>query len=161
MEIKLEKPISAQLIALLKAHHQEMFEHSPPESVHALDESKFNADDLTFWGLWQQDELAGCGALKVLSAKHAEIKSMRTSKAFLRQGIAAKILTHLIREAKQRGYHRLSLETGSMEFFAPARALYAKNGFIECSPFADYVEDPHSVCMTLDIRRVDSEPHKS
>ncbi|MFA3790958.1 GNAT family N-acetyltransferase [Aliiglaciecola sp. SL4] len=155
MNIVLEKPISEQVIALLKAHHQEMFEHSPPESVHALDESKFNAHDITFWGLWQQDKLAGCGALKTLSDNHGEIKSMRTSNQFLRQGVAKRILTHLISEAKQRGYHRLSLETGSMDFFAPARALYANHGFIKCPPFADYEEDPHSVCMTLDIRAED------
>ncbi|MDO6694361.1 GNAT family N-acetyltransferase [Aliiglaciecola sp. 3_MG-2023] len=151
MKITKEQPISEQVIALLKAHHQEMFEHSPPESVHAIDESKFNADDITFWGLWQKDKLVGCGALKALSDKHGEIKSMRTSNQFLRQGVAAKMLAHLISEAKQRGYHRLSLETGSMAFFAPARALYAKHGFIQCPPFADYEEDPHSVCMTLDI----------
>lgn len=146
--IKLEKPLSSSVIALLRAHHQEMFKHSPPENVHALDESKFNAENITFWGLYIDNQLAGCGALQVLSAIHVEIKAMRTASAYLRQGVAADLLQHMIEYARQHGYQRMSLETGTMAFFEPARAMYRRYDFVECPPFADYFDDPHSVCMT-------------
>lgn len=153
MQLRIEQPLCHQVLTLLKEHHREMFEHSPPESVHALDESKFNAKDITFWSLWKDNELAGCGALKELNNEHGEIKSMRTSAGFLRQGVAKRMLEHLIDEAKLRGYRQLSLETGTMQFFAPARQLYQNKGFRQCPPFADYIEDPHSVCMTLKIQQ--------
>lgn len=146
--IKLEKPLSSSVMALLRAHHQEMFEHSPPESVHALDESKFSADNITFWGLYMGTELAGCGALQVLSADHVEVKAMRTHSAYLRKGVAAALLEYMIQYAQQHGYQRMSLETGTMAFFEPARAMYKRFGFVECSPFSDYFDDPNSVCMT-------------
>jgi putative acetyltransferase len=90
----------------------------------------------------------GCGALKELDARHGEIKSMRTAASHLRQGVAAGILRHILKVAEQRSYVRLSLETGSVEAFAPARNLYARFGFEVCGPFADYVLDPHSVFMS-------------
>jgi len=94
----------------------------------------------------------GCGALKELDATHAELKSMRTSSPHLRKGVGAALLEHMLNVARERAYRRLSLETGSIEAFAPARALYARFGFEPCGPFADYVEDPNSVFMTLDLR---------
>lgn len=139
--------------ALLRAHLQEMFLHSPPESVHALDLDALCAPDIAFWTL-RDDEgaLMGCAALKRLDATHAEIKSMRTAPAHLRKGVAARLLTHLLETARQSGCRRVSLETGAPEAFAPARALYARFGFVPCGPFADYAEDPYSVFMqrTLD-----------
>jgi len=122
--------------------------HSPPESVHALDIEALRKPEITFWTVWENGELLGCGALKELDSQHAEIKSMRTSSLHLRKGVAKNLLKYMLEEASRRGYSRLSLETGSMEAFEPARKLYAAFGFTYCEPFADYLEDPHSVFMT-------------
>jgi len=124
---------------------------SPPESVHALGLEALRKPDITFWSVWQNSELVGCGALKELDALHGEIKSMRTASLHLRKGVAARLLCHILDEARRRSYRRLSLETGSMDAFAPARQLYARFGFQPCGPFADYVEDPHSVFMTREL----------
>jgi putative acetyltransferase len=126
-----------------------MFLHSPPESVHALDLEALRRPEITFWTAWQAGELLGCGALKALDAAHGEIKSMRTAKRHLRKGVAAALMRHILREARERGYRRLSLETGSPDAFLPARAMYERFGFEECGPFGDYVEDPYSVFMTI------------
>ena len=136
------------IVGLLREHFESMAEYSPPESVHTLDAEALRAPDITFWTGWQGDELLGCGALKELDTGHGEIKSMRTATAHRREGVAAKILEHIIQEAERRSYWRLSLETGSMDAFQPARALYASYGFEYCGPFADYVEDSYSVFMT-------------
>jgi len=106
----------------------------------------------TFWSIWQDSELMGCGAIKELDSRHGEIKSMRTASSHLRTGVAARLMNHILEEATRRSYERLSLETGSMDAFAPARRLYAGFGFKPCGPFADYVEHPYSVFMTRDMR---------
>jgi len=124
---------------------------SPPESVHALDLEALRGPDVTFWTVWSDGELLGCGALKELSATHGEIKSMRTAPAHLRRGVARAMLRHILREATERGYGRLSLETGSMRAFSPARKLYESFGFAYGAPFADYREDPNSVFMTKEL----------
>jgi putative acetyltransferase len=93
----------------------------------------------------------GCGALKTLDATHGEIKSMHTAAVSRGKGIGARMLTHIIDDARRRGLTRLSLETGSMAAFAPARGLYERFGFIYCAPFADYVPDPNSVFMTREL----------
>ncbi|MGS0727548.1 GNAT family N-acetyltransferase, partial [Shewanella sp. 0m-11] len=121
MQIKTGQLDNVQVLELLAAHHEDMASHSPPESVHALDVSGLEAEDVTFWSLWLEDELAGCGALKQLDRTHGEIKSMRTSNKFLRQGVGQMLLDHIISEARLRGYQRLSLETGSMAAFIPAK----------------------------------------
>ena len=170
MLIKIDDLTGAAIIALLQQHLSDMHLTSPPESVHALDLNGLRAADVSFWTLWlpqqasqnqaapehagqTQDELqlAGCGALKQLDSQSAEIKSMRTAESFRRQGIAAAMLTHLIETARERGYQCLYLETGSMAYFAPARALYQRFGFAECAPFADYVLDPNSVFMVKQL----------
>jgi putative acetyltransferase len=138
-----------EIRALLETHFAGMLASSPPGSCHFLDFDGLNAPDVTFWSLWDNNELAGCGALKQLSATHGEIKSMRTHEDHLRQGVGAMMLTHIISEARERGYRRLSLETGSSEAFVPAMALYEAHGFQYCPPFGDYVEDPFSRFMTL------------
>lgn len=125
-----------------------MAEHSPPESRHALDLTGLRTPDVSFWSFWDADALVGFGALKELDPEHGEIKSMHTATARRGQGIAAAMLDHIMAEARRRAYRRLSLETGSMAGFAPARALYAKYGFTYCEPFASYREDPNSVFMT-------------
>jgi len=120
--------------------------------VHALDLEGLRAPEVDFWSAWLGSELVGCGALKELNASHGELKSMRTAASHLRKGVAAAILEHMMNVARKRAYRQLSLETGSMEAFAPARALYARFGFELCGPFADYVEDPYSVFMTRELR---------
>jgi putative acetyltransferase len=137
-----------QVAELLEDHLRDMRSVSPPESVHALDLSKLKKPEITFWSVWNGAELVGCGALKRLDAEHAELKSMRTARSYRRVGLGKLILEHIMGEARRRGYRRLSLETGSMPFFEPARTLYASYGFVECPPFADYRVDPYSVCMT-------------
>ena len=122
---------------------------SPPGSVHALDLDALRGPGMSFWTVWEGEELLGCGALKEHSPEHAEIKSMRSAAAHRGKGVGVAMLAHIIEESRRRGYARLSLETGSSAPFAPSRSLYARFGFSECPPFADYVEDPHSVFMTL------------
>ena len=163
MLIKPDDLTGAEIIALLQQHLRDMHLTSPPESVHALDLSGLKAAEVSFWTLWLSppaapgqtaqppQQLAGCGALKQLDSQSAEIKSMRTAESFRRQGIAAAMLTHLIETARERGYQCLYLETGSMAYFAPARALYQRFGFAECAPFADYVLDPNSVFMAKQL----------
>lgn len=151
MQIKIDDLSGSEIYALLQEHLQDMVRHSPPESVHALDIEALRQPDITFWTAWEGGELLGCGALKELDAQHAEIKSMRTAARHLRKGVARHLLHHILAEARRRGYRRLSLETGSMEVFKPARNLYATFGFAYCGPFADYVEDPHSVFMTREL----------
>lgn len=137
-----------QIAAFLEAHLEQMRATSPPESKHALDLDGLRRPDVVFWTLLDGDEVVGCAALKALDATHAEVKSMRTHPDRRRQGLGALLLRHVVEQARLRGFARLSLETGSMPFFAPARALYTAHGFAPCPPFADYVPDPNSVFMT-------------
>ena len=137
-----------QIAALLQAHLDEMHRISPPESVHALDLSRLRAPDITFWSAGEGDALLGCAALRELDAGHGEVKSMRTTPAARRRGVAAALLTQVMDAAARRGYRRLSLETGTQPEFAPARALYARFGFEPCGPFGDYRLDPCSTFMT-------------
>ena len=148
MEIKVDDLRDPRIHELLDEHLQNMMAISPPESVHALDLDELRQPEITFWAAWESDELLGCGAIKELDASHAEVKSMRTVTAHLRKGVASQILAHMLDEAKCRGYRRLSLETGSMDEFEPARRLYRLFGFEFCGPFADYRDDPNSVFMT-------------
>ena len=147
MLIRLDDLSGPEVRALLEEHLQSMHTLSPPESVHALDLSALRSPDITFWTVWSQNQLLGCGALKALSAKHGEVKSMRTATTHRRRGVARAMLSHIIGEATARQYERLSLETGSMQAFEPAQKLYAGFGFEYCGPFADYIEDPNSVFM--------------
>jgi putative acetyltransferase len=151
LKIGIDDLAGPEIAALLREHMRNMEIVSPPESRHALDIQGLRQPGITFWSAWQGAELLGCGALKELDAAHAEIKSMRTASRHLRKGVAAALLSHLVAEATQRGYRRLSLETGAMDYFEPARRLYAKSGFVYCGPFADYVEDPNSVFMTREL----------
>ena len=151
MDIRVDDLRGAAVSGLIREHLQSMTLHSPPESIHALGLEALRQPEITFWSVWRDAELMGCGALKQLDARHGEIKSMRTATPHLRKGVAARLMEHILEEAKRRYYGRLSLETGSMEAFAPARNLYARYGFRPCGPFADYVEDPYSVFMTKEL----------
>jgi putative acetyltransferase len=151
MEIKVDDLSGPEVHGLLREHLRDMHLHSPPESVHALDLDGLRQPGVTFWTMWEGGELLGCGALKEIDAGHGEIKSMRTSESHLRRGVARRMLAHILEEARHRGYGRVSLETGSAEAFDPARRLYENSGFTYCGPFADYVEDPYSVFMTMEL----------
>lgn len=151
MHIKIDDLTGRQVVSLVNEHLHNMTLMSPPESIHALGLEKLRGPEITFWSAWEGDELAGCGALKELDTRHGEIKSMRTSASHLRKGVAKQVLQHIIEEAEKRGYERLSLETGSMASFEPARKLYESFVFQYCEPFADYDEDPNSVFMMKEL----------
>lgn len=151
MEIKLDDLTGTEVAELVGEHLQNMALHSPAESIHAINLEGLQKPEITFWSAWDQGELVGCGALKELDGQHGEIKSMRTSSSHLRKGVAKRLLQHIIEESKRRGYQRLSLETGSMDAFDPAKRLYASFGFHYCKPFSDYVEDSNSVFMTMEL----------
>lgn len=151
MIIKVDDLRGPEIYDLLQEHLRDMQLHSPPESVHALDLATLQQPEITFWTAWEGNELLGCGAIKELDSRYAEVKSMRTASAHLRKGVARRILEHIISEARSRCYNHLSLETGSMKAFEPAQRLYSSFGFTYCEPFADYVLDPYSVFMTLEI----------
>jgi putative acetyltransferase len=140
-----------EVAALLGEHLADMHRHTPPGSIHALDLDALRRPGISFWTMWGEGGLMGCGALKQLDPRHGEIKSMRTAQAHLRQGVARRMLEHIMAEARRRRYRRLSLETGSMAAFAPAHRLYAEFGFRPCGPFADYKDDPNSVYLTLEL----------
>src|ERR1041385_397903 len=114
MEIRVDDLRSAEIVALLEEHLANMYTITPPESVHALPIEQLRSAEITFWSVWENGELLGCGALKELDSQHGEIKSMRTASRHLRKGVARVMLNHIIDQAKRRGYRRLSLETGSM-----------------------------------------------
>ena len=148
MRIVVDDLTGPAIAEFLRQHVQQMRSLTPPESVHALDLDGLRSPAVTFWSAYDDDTLVGCGAIKRLDAGHAELKSMRTAPARARSGVASALLDHIIAEAGRMGFSRISLETGAMEFFAPARRLYEKFGFAYCEPFADYRPDPLSVFMT-------------
>jgi putative acetyltransferase len=148
MEIRRDDLTGPEIAALLTEHLRAMHQHSPPGSVHALDLDRLRKPEITFWTVWDGPELLGCGALKEMDARQAEIKSMRTASAHLRRGIARTMLDHIVAEARRRGYEKLYLETGSTAPFDPARRMYEGAGFTYCGPFADYLLDTFSVFMT-------------
>lgn len=148
MEIRLDDLRENVVAEFLAAHVQEMKAVSPPESTHTLDIEALRHPNITFWSVWDGDALVGCGALKALDLQHAEIKSMRTAESARGKGVASLLLTHLLEEAKARGFTRVSLETGSFPFFLPARRLYEKFGFTPCGPFGGYSEDPNSAFLS-------------
>ncbi|MDZ7842136.1 MAG: GNAT family N-acetyltransferase [Gammaproteobacteria bacterium] len=148
MKIVVDDLSSAEIAAFLQEHVTEMRSVTPIESAHALELDGLRQPDVAFWTVRDGSTLAGCGALKELEPGHAEIKSMRTAPGYTQQGVGSLLLQHMMSEARARGVRRLSLETGSMPYFEPARRLYLKHGFEYCEPFADYREDPNSVFMT-------------
>ncbi|BDR20439.1 GNAT family N-acetyltransferase [Vibrio sp. STUT-A16] len=149
MRIEIDNLERPQVLALLEEHLQDMYATSPPESVHALDVSKLKLPSITFWTGWDGEQLLGCVAMSQLEDGHAELKSMRTTPSARKQGVASRLLNHVVEQAKHQGIQRLSLETGSMAFFEPAHRLYEKHGFAYCEQFGDYQPDPNSRFMTL------------
>jgi putative acetyltransferase len=151
MRITLGDLADPQIIDLLQYHLTSARAQTAPGSAHALDVTGLQAPSITFWAAWEGDTLVAVGALKLLAVDHGEVKSMHTVASARRKGIGSAMLEHIIAFARSRGISRLSLETGSWDYFQPAIALYRKHGFVECPPFANYVQDPNSVFMTLDL----------
>lgn len=151
MKIRVDDLSGPEIAAFLEEHLADMRAVSPPESKHALDLAGLRERTVTFWTVWEGNELVGCGALKELDPATGELKSMRVARDRQQKGIASTLLRHMLAEAKRRDYRSVSLETGSMPFFEPARQLYRKFGFHDCAPFASYKEDPNSVFMTLQL----------
>jgi putative acetyltransferase len=150
-EISIDDPTADDVRELLAHHLAFTNSQSPPEDVHTLDVDGLRDPAVTVFGFRSNGELLGVGALKQLDERHAEVKSMHTARAARGRGVGRAIVEHLIRVARDRGIERLSLETGSMAGFAPARALYAGAGFVPCGPFGNYRPSPHSTFMTLTL----------
>lgn len=140
-----------RVIAMITAHLTRARAETAPGSNHSLAPRALQAPDITFWTVWEDDTLLGCGGLRVLSATEGEIKSMYVAEAARGKGVGAAMLRHIIAAAKTRGLARLSLETGSWAYFAPSHRLYRRHGFVPCAPFAHYAPDPNSLFMTLDL----------
>ncbi len=151
MRIETDDLTRPQVLALLEEHLRNMYELSPPETVFAFDATKLRAPDITFWTAWRDQQLMGCAALKQLSATTGEVKSMRTPATLRRTGAGRVLLHHLIGVARARGYRALYLETGRHPAFEPAHALYRSAGFQNTGPFGDYLENGHSVFMSLEL----------
>jgi putative acetyltransferase len=141
-----------RVIALLDIHVTSARAETARGSAHALDHEALRAGDIRFWSMWDGDALAGVGALRRLSADHGEVKSMHVAAAMRGRGAGSSMLRHIIEAAREEGLTRISLETGSWDYFRPAHALYARHGFVECPAFGDYAPDPNSLFMTLDLR---------
>jgi putative acetyltransferase len=148
MEGGLDDP---RVVALLELHVTRAHRETGRGSGHALRLDGLRAPDVTFWSVWDGEEVVGIGALRRLSAEHGEIKSMHTAEAARGRGVGSALVLRIMETARARGMRRLSLETGSWPYFLPARALYARHGFVECGPFGEYREDPNSVFMTREV----------
>lgn len=157
LHIRLDDLSDPRIARFLEEHLQDMRATSPPESVHALDLSKLRDPSVHFWSAWLPADdtpgasdgvLVGTGAIKRLDARHAELKSMRTASVFRGQGFAKQVLLHVLAQARALGFQRLSLETGTQPFFAPAHQLYLAHGFEPCGPFGNYTPDPNSRYLT-------------
>lgn len=140
-----------RVVALLRTHVASARAQTAPGSAHALDLDALRSPDLDVWAAWDGDALLGVGALKRLSPAEGEVKSMHTAEASRRGGVGGALLAHIVAAARAGGLSRLSLETGSWEYFRPAREFYRRHGFAECAPFADYAPDPNSVFMTQEL----------
>lgn len=148
MRIGTDDLTDPRMHALLAEHLAQMRAQSPACSVHALDLGRLRAPGITVFSAWDREELLGCGALKQLTPVHGELKSMRTAAAHQGRGVGRAMLRHLLAVARERGYQRVSLETGATLPFIPAVRLYRSEGFERCGPFGDYREDPHSLFLT-------------
>ena len=134
---------------LLISHFIELSSVSPIDRGHVLDIPGLKNPSIKFWSLWENDQLIGCGALKFLDKEHGELKSIRVADSFRRKGNGFKVINHLINEAKELNIKKISLETGTGNFFTPARKLFDKCGFKVCEPFAHYKKDPDACYMSL------------
>lgn len=151
LDVRRADPADPAVDALIRFHLEGMHASTPREFAFALDTSALAAPDITLLGAWAGDDLAGLGALRELDAAHGEIKSMRTAAGFTRRGVGQTILDALLDLARERGYARVSLETGTHADFAAAIAFYERNGFVRAGPFRDYVASEHNQFLTLPL----------
>lgn len=151
MKIGIDDPTGEHVVQLLRDHLADMHATSPAESVHALDHTALADPSVTFFTASEGGRVLGCGALKEIATREGEIKSMRTVVSARGRGVASAILDRILAEARGRNYTRVSLETGTQDFFSPARGLYARYGFVECPPFGGYTLDPNSAFFTLSL----------
>ena len=149
--IAIDDPRRDDVLTLLRAHWAFAHDNTPPEDVHALDLDGLLDPSVTFFSARRDGVLVGVGALKRLDASHAELKSMHTAAIARGEGVGGALLEQLLAFARAAGYARVSLETGAMESFVPARAMYARAGFVECEPFGDYVPSRNSTFMTRTV----------
>ena len=149
--VKKDNPLAPDVFELLQRHLDFARAQSPPEDVHALEPEALTNPNITFYSIREQGLILGVGALQRLDPSHAELKSIHTASEARGRGVGRAIVNHLIGIATEQGYGRISLETGTMDGFAPSRRLYESFGFEVCEPFGDYFESPNSVCMTLEI----------
>lgn len=140
-----------KVVALLRLHFDTNIAITPPGSAHVFDVSRLKSPDVNFWSAWEDEVLLGVGALKQMDATRGEIKSMHTSKDARRKGVGSALLLHIMAHARNANLQTLFLETGSFDYFAPARALYARHGFVECAAFEGYKPDPYSTFMTRKV----------
>ncbi len=143
-----QSPLTPELAVVMARHTGDMHADTPPESIHMMDARQLAIPEVSFYVLRDETEVIGMGAFKKLDPDHAEIKSMHVLAEYRGQGLSRVMLDHLMAEAAQAGFRRLSLETGSQPMFEPARRLYSRAGFDYCEPFGDYLLDPNSVFMT-------------
>lgn len=149
MKIAVDDLSGPEIAEFLTDHLRQLHELTPAEHAYALDLDALRRPDVTFWTARDDDDtVIGCAALKELDPRHGEVKSMRTRAGSTRGGVASRLLDHVIATARDRGYTRLSLETGTDDAFLPARKLYEKFGFTSCDPFGDYTPSPHNTFMT-------------
>ena len=151
LSVAAESPLGADLGLLMARHTADMHADTPPESIHMMDATQLAVPEVSFFVMRETGVPVGMGALKKLTADHAEIKSMHILREHRGKGLSKRMLTHLTDEARAAGYRRLSLETGVQPTFVAARALYTRSGFTECPPFQGYTEDPNSVFMTISL----------
>ena len=149
--VERDDPLAEDVLALLERHLDFARTQSPPEDVHALDPSALTDEAISFFSVRENGVILGVGALQRLDSSHAELKSIHTAERARGRGIGRAIVTHLLDLARTQGYRRVSLETGTMDGFAPSRRLYESFGFEACAPFGNYFESPNSVCMTLEL----------
>ena len=150
-EIKLDDLSGEAVKKLLQIHLENAAKHSPEEAIFALDLDALKLPEISFWTVWENDQILACGALKQLNKNHAEIKSMHTLEKSRGKGVASKLLSHILKQAQLKDISQISLETGTAIAYSSAHRLYKKFGFSECQPFDDYEESPHSLYMTLEL----------
>jgi putative acetyltransferase len=148
-EIGVDDPNAEDVRALLRRHMEFARDNTPPEDVHALEVDQLVGPGVTFYSYRRDGELLAVGALKQLDGRHAELKSMHTAAEARRSGVGRAMVEHLIGVARDHGFRRVSLETGSTQAFAAARSLYAQAGFTPCGPFGDYPPGRGNTFMTL------------
>ncbi|WP_134679944.1 GNAT family N-acetyltransferase [Paracoccus ravus] len=149
--LALESPMSEDLELLFLRHTQDMHADTPPESIHMMPRADLDHPDIAFFTLREAGRALGMGAIKRIGPGHGEVKSMHVLSETRGRGLARLLVEGMIGHAREAGYARLSLETGSQPMFLAARKLYERAGFLECAPFGSYRLDPNSVYMTLDL----------